>query len=41
MRKLLRTPGIRLFDAVQADGYARRFRDRKSWSCRWVRSTSA
>ena len=26
MRKLLRTPGIRLFDAVQADGYARRFR---------------
>ncbi len=25
MRKLLRTPGIRLFDAVQADGYARRF----------------
>ncbi len=26
MRKLLRTRGIRLFDAVQADGYARRFR---------------
>jgi len=26
MRKLLRTPGIRLFDAVQAEGYARRFR---------------
>ena len=26
MRKLLHTPGIRLFDAVQADGYARRFR---------------
>ncbi len=25
MRKLLRAPGIRLFDAVQADGYARRF----------------
>ena len=25
MRKLMRTPGIRLFDAVQADGYARRF----------------